>query len=355
MHYDYLIIGQGLAGSCMALQLLQADKKILVIDNPHPNTSSMVAAGIFNPITGRKMVKTWKADQLFPYLKTFYSQAEKELKSKFFHQLNIYRPFIDTEVQNEWMGKSASEEHRSYVDKVHLNTNFPDDLFDQYGGLELKNAGYVDLPAFINSVRLLLKKKGCYLENKFDEDQLIIENESVTYASITSKKVIICNGDQSAKSKLFGWLPFSLVKGEILEIAVPKLPAVIYNRGVFILPKGDNICRVGATYDQNDLTLEATDKGKRALIEKLNGVYRSKYHVVNQVAGIRPASKDRRPFIGIHPKYPTVGIFNGLGAKGVSLAPYFSRQFVELLENNVELDNEVDINRYKSIYYNNID
>jgi len=355
MQYDYLIIGQGLAGSCMALQLLQEDKKILVIDEPHPNTSSMIAAGIFNPITGRKMVKTWKADQLFPYLKTFYLQAEKELKSNFFHQINIYRPFIDTEVQNEWMGKSASAEHQSYVEKVHLNSEFPNDLHDEYGGLELKNAGYIDLPVFINSVRLLLKQKGCYVENKFDEDKLILENGAVKYESFTSKKVILCNGDQSAHSNLFGWLPFSLVKGEILEISVPKLPTVIYNRGVFILPKKNNKCRVGATYDQNDLTNNVTDKARKALVEKLNGVYRSEYNIVNQVAGIRPASRDRRPFIGIHPNYPEIGIFNGLGAKGVSLAPYFSKQFVQMLEHGTELDDEVNINRYKSIYYSNID
>ena len=348
---DYLIVGQGLAGSCMALQLLTRGKHIMVIDNPHPNTSSMVAAGIFNPITGRRMVKTWRAEDLFPYLYLFYQQAEKELQSHFLNILNIYRPFADLEEQNQWMGKSTSEENQYWIEKVHYRSKYPMDLLDEYGGLEVKNCGYVDLPLFINSVRSRLKERGCYTQNIFDENKLTFQENSVSYEGLEAKKIIICNGINGANSTLFGWLPYHLVKGEILEISVPELPKVIYNRGVFILPKSGGRCRVGATYEHNDLTWNATEKAKKVLVEKLNKLYCSSYNIVDQLVGIRPATKDRRPFIGIHPKYRQVGILNGLGAKGVSLAPYFSKQFVEMLENGGKLDNEVDISRYKSLYY----
>lgn len=355
MRYDYLIIGQGLAGSCMALQLLREGKHVLVLDNPHPNTSSMIAAGIFNPITGRKMVKTWRADDLFPYLNAFYQQAEKDLQSNFFNMMDIYRPFLDKEVQNEWMGKSTSKENKYYVRGIHHKSKYPTDLQDEHGGLQLKHAGYVDVPGFIKAVRLHLQKEGCYYRTTFDESKLILEKDIVKYEDLESTRIIICNGEKIVDSALFGWLPHSLVKGEILEISVQKLPEVIYNKGVFILPKKNNMCRVGATYEQNDLTYDATEKAKKALVDKLSGLYRSKYNIIDQVAGIRPATKDRRPFVGFHPEYRQVGIFNGLGAKGVSLAPYFSRQFVQMMEYGGELDAEVNINRYKSIYYNTID
>ena len=350
MQYDYMIVGQGLAGSCMAQQLLRKGKSIVVLDNPHPNTSSMVAAGLFNPITGRKMVKSWRADDLFPYLHTFYKEMEKELKEVFLHSINIYRPFIDLEMQNEWMGKSTSSENEYFIEKVHHQSRFPEDLFDEYGGLELKKSGYVDLPSFVKTVRVLLQREGQYLQEEFDENKLTIETDCIKYNGLESKKIIFCNGQRAVQSELFGWLPFSLVKGEILEVSVPKSPSVIYNRGVFILPKENGICRVGATYDRNDLTHNATEKGRKALVDKLNALYKSDYDILDQKVGIRPATLDRRPFVGIHPKYPHVGIFNGLGAKGVSLAPYFSRQFVEELEGEGELDREVNINRYKSLY-----
>jgi glycine/D-amino acid oxidase-like deaminating enzyme len=46
------------------------------------------------------------------------------------------------------------------------------------------------------------------------------------------------------------------------------------------------------------------------------------------------------------PKHPQVGVFNGLGTKGVSLAPYFAHQFAELLVNGSEIEEEVQIGRY---------
>lgn len=352
---DYLIVGQGLAGSCIALQLLKKGKRILVIDQPHANTSSMVGAGIFNPITGRKMVKTWKADVLFPYLQKFYKEIEKESQAQFLNQINIYRPFLDLAEQNEWMGRSTAEDHQSYIEKVHHSPQYQNDLQNEYGGLELKQSGFVDLPIFIHAVRELLKSKNAYLKCEFKEEQLMLNDLGVSYGKYNSENIIICNGEGIADSKLFGWLPYSMVKGEVLEISVSELPEVIYNRGVFVLPKKEQTCRVGATYELNDLTYDATEKARKALVGKLNGLYHAGYQITNQIAGIRSATRDRRPFIGIHPEYSNVGIFNGLGAKGVTLAPYFSKQFVDMLEGNSKLDREVDITRYKSLYYDTND
>src|SRR6478609_6743743 len=103
---DYLIIGQGLAGSCLALQLLKRGKCVFVFDEPEKNRASLIAAGLFNPVTGKLMTKTWKADKLFDYLHSFYPEAEEFLKSKFYYPFPLYRPFISIEEQNEWMGKS---------------------------------------------------------------------------------------------------------------------------------------------------------------------------------------------------------------------------------------------------------
>src|SRR5688572_337382 len=104
---DFIIVGQGLAGSAVALQLINRGKKILVIDRPIANSSSRVAVGLFNPITGRNLVKTWLADQLFPCFHRFYRDAETLTGKKFFHSLPLYRPFGSIEEQNEWMAKSA--------------------------------------------------------------------------------------------------------------------------------------------------------------------------------------------------------------------------------------------------------
>ena len=71
MKIDFLLIGQGLAGSALGYRLKKAGKKIKLIDLPSENKSSRVAAGLYNPVTGRKMVKTWNADLLSPEIQPF--------------------------------------------------------------------------------------------------------------------------------------------------------------------------------------------------------------------------------------------------------------------------------------------
>ena len=99
---DILIVGQGLAGSLLALELEKRGKKVMILDNNPSLSASKVAAGLYNPITGRKMVKTWFADELFPNLSKFYQDLEKKIDAKFHFSKTIYRPFNNIEEQNDW-------------------------------------------------------------------------------------------------------------------------------------------------------------------------------------------------------------------------------------------------------------
>ena len=78
--------------------------------------------------------------------------------------------------------------------------------------------------------------------------------------------------------------------------------------------------------------------------------FKKPYKIVDQEAGIRPATLDRRPFLGVHPEFERLLMFNGFGTKGVSLMPYFSVKFCDFLSNDKELPEEVNINRYFSLY-----
>ena len=77
MEIDFLIVGQGLAGSALGYRLIQEGKKVILVDQPEGNKSSRVAAGLCNPVTGRKMVKTWKGEFLFPEIIPFYQELEQ--------------------------------------------------------------------------------------------------------------------------------------------------------------------------------------------------------------------------------------------------------------------------------------
>jgi glycine/D-amino acid oxidase-like deaminating enzyme len=350
MQVEFLIVGHGIAGITIAEQLQKQSKSYFVIDKETPHTSSKVAAGLFNPITGRKMKQTWLADKLFPYLKDFYTNLEFKLDSNFFHPRQIYRPFLSIEDQNEWVGSDFQSS--KFVDKIVLKSQFNQFINDPFGGLLLSSCGFVDLKTLIDVHEAFLRSRGLLLQDIFDYSLIKKVKDGFTYKNISFEKVIFCDGPIS-NNPFFNWLPYAPVKGEILHIKTktPLPDDVIFNRGVFIVKnKADDYYRVGSTYEWKNLDWKATEKAKNQLINKLNDLLTIEYSIVDQVAGIRPASKDRRPLIGEHPENKNIFIFNGLGTKGVSLAPYMANQLISNIILGSELDKEVNISRYYSLY-----
>lgn len=345
---DYIIVGQGLAGSCMAFQLLRQRLRLLVINQPDEHAASRVAAGLFNPVTGRKPTKTWMADKLFPYLDDFYTQAQTITKQKFYYPMPVYRPFVSVEEQNEWMGKSASKEFAPYVEQLFSTPHFKFEVHNPFGGLMLKHCGFLDTQKFLSAMRELILAENNVLEEIFREEELIVRPDGVEYRGWRASKIIFCGGVTAKRSPLFSWVPIRPLKGEILQLRVNAEIARIYNRGVFVVP---GVWKAGSTYNSADITPQATDSARKELVNGLEALIRFPYEITGQVWGFRPTTPDRRPVLGSHPEFRNVIIFNGLGTKGVSLAPYFSNVLLQWLENGRPLNNEVDIQRYKSVYW----
>ena len=344
---DLLIIGQGLAGSAVAIRALARNYRILVIDEPSQNNSSAIAAGLFNPVTGRNMVKTWLADELFAALYEFYPGAERLTSKKFFHPMPVYRPFFSVEEQNEWMGKSVDIAYRDFVDEVSGRPRFGDMACDPFGGLLLKQCGYLDTRAYLAAVRDLLAERDSIVRGHFDADKLEIAGSELRYGSLAPKKIIFCQGTDNNANPWFRRLPVNSLKGELLTIQCGWEKGVILNRGVFMVPGSDpDKWRVGATYHWNDQSRGITSSAKTELSEKLESILRIPYTILDQQWGLRPTTPDRKPVIGAHPDHPSLIIFNGLGTKGVSLAPYFSEVLFRWMENEGTLMKQADVTRF---------
>jgi len=352
MKVDHIIVGQGLAGSCLALQMLKRGKKILVFDEPKKNNASTVAAGLYNPITGKRMTKSWCANLIFPYLSQFYKDAEESLNQKFFYPMPIYRPFVSIEEQNEWMALSETAGIKEFIERIFTTNEF-DYANDPFGGVLTRQSGYVDVNLFMGSVRNLLERSNSYLEKKFEATELNFSSGHVKYESIETSSVVFCDGLGANKNPYFHWLPIRPLKGETLSILIEEKPEVIFNRGVYLVPnKSDNSYTVGATYQPNDMVEEISEKAKKELEDKLGGLIRPSYKIHHQNWGIRPTTPDRKPLLGAHPEQKNVLIFNGLGTKGVSLSPYFSHVLCDWMEGKTEIGNEVNIERFKALYSN---
>ena len=200
---------------------------------------------------------------------------------------------------------------------------------------------------------LMLKSMKSYIFENFDYQHIDFQKEAVFYKNIEIKKILFCEGYEACQNPFFNWLPFNPVKGENLIVLVEDYPLTeIINQGTFILPiDGQGKCRLGATYSWDNLDWDITDEARDSLEEKIKGYLKKPYQILEQQAGIRPSTDDRRPFVGLHPEHPELGIFNGLGTKGVTLAPYFSEQFAKFLESGEDLDAEVNIERVFSLYF----
>ena len=340
---DILIVGQGLAGSILALEAEKHDLTFKIIDNNIPITSSKVAAGLYNPFTGRKMVKTWLADELFGDLGNYYSDLEEKFQTKFHYQLPIFHPFESVANKNDWNGKLSQEDIKPFVNKIYHGSPELLNLFSPFGGLEQKLTGYVDVPKFLQTLKTYFIDRGSLIHKLFDYN--LFDPETGIFAdTIQGKKIVFCEGPNVVENPFWKHLKFGLLKGEIMDIEAEASQNFIINRGVFMIPKSDYYT-VGSTYNRENLELEVSKLGIETIEQKLKGFFKGKYRILNTRAGIRPATYNRRPFIGFHDEFDRVGIFNGFGTKGVSLVPLMAKEMMEFIKMKKALRKEVSVTR----------
>lgn len=340
---EFLIVGQGLAGTCLALEFLKRGRKFILIDKPNPNSASRVAAGLFNPITGKTNQSTWRAVEIFRELKDFYRNAESNTGQQFLFPMPIYRPFLSHQEQIKW-----PSENNEWVSHVWRESRYPDLVNDTFGGIEIQGSGYLNTATFLAAVRTLVSDSGSLIESRF-ECSAMVAGSKVFYENIEADKIIFCEGVGSLANPWFNWAPIRKLKGELLKAHV-KLPNdSIINRGVFAVPTGmSGQFIIGSTYF-HDPAPGVTKAGIEELTTRAKALFKSEIEVMDKNWGHRPTTPDRRPILGYHPTHKNVCIFNGLGTKGVSLAPFFAVHFANWLEGKVELHKEVNIERFYSL------
>lgn len=346
-HFDYIIVGQGLAGTILTEHLLNKNKSVLVIDN-NQNYSSSVAAGIINPIVFKRITKSWRADDLVPKLNQFYSEIEKKYAVSILEQIDMVKIFNSFEDQNNWLGKMQDINFSKYLSDEKKIAFAQENYIHQYGYGVVKKAARLDITTFLRSCKDNYSKQGYLLEESFVFKSLSIDEKGLQYKDISASKIIFCEGYKLKENPYFDYLNLINTKGEILDVSVDGYDVdYILNRGFFMYPKKDNTYTVGATYSWHDESLNTTEEAKNELLEKVSAtLLNKKVEVVNHKTGIRPTTPDHKPLIGAHPEHKNMFVFNGLGTKGVMIAPYFAEQLANHLEENLSLDKEVDIKRF---------
>ena len=350
---DYLVVGAGLAGGILSHRLIEAGKKIAIIDDDSPHAAYKVAGGIWNAITFKRILKGWMADELTSEAHRFYNQLQNSWNLDFYQAKKTVRAFSSTVFQNDWLAKSNEPNYSSY-----LSDTCPEEIKNlplklPFGCGTVNHSGYVNLPVFIQTLRQHLGKKAKMLNESFSFENFSFSENNVQYKGLKAKSIIFCEGYELVNNPYFNWLPMKATKGEVLTLKNPgwKFES-IFNNGKHLLIDSNNHLNVGATFEWKDLDYKCTEKAKEELLNHLkkNFLY-SDWELIDQKAGIRPTVSDRRPLTGQHPKYKNLYIFNGLGTKGVYTSPWLSKMMCEHLCANNKLHPESDIRRFLKKHY----
>lgn len=350
---DYIIIGQGIAGTLLSHFLLKAQQKILVIDNNFQQSSSKVAAGLINPITGRRFVKSWRIEELIPFAQSTYQELEQELGIDIFLAKNVAWVLSSPKMENDWMQRSSEPELAPYLVEVDKTLNNTTVFHNARSFIEFRQAAQVRMPELMKAYRHKLQKLNCYQQEKFDYTLLQEKEDHISYKQLKAKRIIFCEGVQAMANPFFNYLPFWAAKGEVLLVEIENYPHQnkLLKHDIFIVHLHNNIYWIGSSYLRKYDSILPTDTEKNQLIERLSLALKLPFKVVDHQAAVRPTVRDRRPFLGQHPKHKFMYIFNGLGAKGSYLAPFFANHFVNYLEHQHSLDKEVDILRNLKFYH----
>lgn len=344
---DYIIVGCGLAGVSFCEELRLHEKSFVVFDD-QSQQSSIVAAGLYNPVILKRFTSVWKAKEQLEMALPFYERLEHLLEVKLDYQLPVYRRFASVEEQNEWFNASDKPLLEDYLFPKVIKNEY-ETIDAPFGFGKVLETGRVDTSALLNGYKLFLMMINSYVNESFDYLAVSIQENAVIYNDIKAKFIVFAEGFGMIKNPYFNSLPLNVAKGEVLTIKAPDLKIeFILKSSVFVVPEGNDHYSVGATYNWDDKTNKTTEEAKAELLDKLNGFIHCKYDVVNQVAGIRPTVKDRRPLVGTHPSHNNMAILNGLGTRGVMIGPYVAKQLFRHLENGTPLETEIDIKRFQA-------
>jgi glycine/D-amino acid oxidase-like deaminating enzyme len=348
MQTDVLIVGQGICGTFLSWYLAQAGVDHVVIDQPQDNTASKVAAGVINPVTGRRIVKTWLIDEVMPFAQEAYTGLGSALNVTAIEQQSIVDFYATPQMKLAFENKY--QEDPQYLTLPQDENDWRPYFNYDFGYGEINPAYLVKLQDILPAYRQQLQTQQQLIEEQFDIDQLRVETDSITYKDIRAARIIFSDGIAAASNPYFKNLPFAPNKGEAVWVAIDDLPAThIFKKGFSLIPWKDNVFWLGSTYlweFDNDLP---TPGFRQFANSWLVQTIKRPFTIIDHKAAVRPATLERRPFVGFHPQHPAVGLFNGMGTKGCSLGPYFARQLADHIKSGAPILPEADVKRFQRV------
>ena len=345
--YDFIVVGFGIAGMSVTYQLLSNGYKVLVIDNENTK-ASVVAAGMYNPVILKRFTLAWDAHNQLNYAKSFYKDLSVFLDVEISEDLNIYRKFSSIQEQNKWFSKLDNPVLSKYMNSSICNDNI-NGVSSPHGYGLLTNTGRINVKLLNQTFVNYLKNNNSFLVDEFDYNSLLM-SDNVSYKNISSRNIIFSEGYHLSKNPFFNNLPLIGNKGSYITVNCPNLKL---NKALksfyFLIPLNTNgDYKFGATYQNKFSDTDHDQETKDHLIDEFKSLVDLPFTLIDQQTAVRPTVIDRRPLVGCHSDYDNMYILNGMGTRGIILAPTASLSLLNLIKYNTPLPPEIDIIRFKN-------
>jgi glycine/D-amino acid oxidase-like deaminating enzyme len=337
---DYIIVGSGVSGLSLQKAITDLGKDFLVISD-HSQQASHVAGGLINPVMLKTGKPVWNIDEFLEYAKQFYISFNPDS----FKSYPIHRVFNSIAEQNKHLSL-INTTNQKYVTgdlvKPYHHIQAPHKMSLVEGG------GVANIQEILKSEAHSLQSKHQFVNSTFDVTELNFNRDHIDYDSHKAKHIIFAEGAGVVNNLFFSKLPIEGNKGEylLIESEALQLNAILKNK-YFLIPLGNNVYKYGATYARNQFNNKPTEEARKELKTYLDKMVSCPYQIVDQVAGLRPTVKDKKPIYGTHPNYKNLHVFNGMGSRGLLMAPLLAKELLEHIEFGNPLRSEIDLNRFK--------
>ncbi len=344
--FDYIVIGQGIAGTTLAWQLRRRGLRVLVIDREAHDGASQIAAGLITPVTGKRLAKSWRWDELYPAALAFYRLLEAETGAAFFHERPSLRLFAEEAEHDECHRRTDG----IIAGWVCHTPHIPDCFVAPSGGFEMLCAARLDVPRYLEVSRERFCKDDGYLAANIElakDVELFPTACGIAKLNVQARGLVVCRGFTPGFDPWFGSIRFNAAKGEILTLRIPGLSEDrVIHRGIWLAPAGGDIYHCGSTYKWDDLNCVPTADGRAEIEARLRAFLRLPSEVIDHRAAVRPVIDAGYPVFGRHPAWPQLAYFNGLGSKGSLLAPFFAEQLAACLVGECDPELAFDVRRF---------
>jgi glycine oxidase len=330
---DFIIVGQGLAGTTLARRLVARGLRVLVVDR-EGDSSSRIAAGLITPVTGKRLARSWRWDELYPAAVAYYRDFQRETGDAVLHQRPALRLFATEEERDEFDRRAAGV----LAGLVRKVDDVPAAFAAPLGGFEMPTAARLDVPRYLDASREHFRRTDAYRVADLDptrEIELVSDGVRLTRLGVEARGLVFCRGFTPGVDPWFGRVKFNAAKGEILTLRIPGLAEDrVVHRGVWLAPVGGDVFRCGSTYTWEPLDCEPTAEGRAEIESRLREFLRIPYEVIDHRAAIRPVIDAGFAVLLRHREHPRIAYFNGLGSKGSLLAPFFADELAACLIEN---------------------